>query len=128
MTQVVGILSALLVPIVLPCVIALFVMFGDSLADRIARLWWRPTAMVRASVARMCDVSRRLRRTPHTDVYTRATLLDRYDRALRNACAAAGVDHWLNDLTGLDRDMERLRLVDRLTETGLIQAGRDCRG
>lgn len=128
MTQVVAILSVLLVPIVLPCVIALFIMFGDSWADRIARLWWRPTAMLRASIARMCDVSRRLRRTPHTDGYTRAMLLDRYDRALRNACAAAGVDHWLNEVTGLDRDMERLRLVDRLTRHGLIPAGHDCWG
>jgi hypothetical protein len=43
-----------------------------------------------------------------------------YDRMLREACAALGIHQYLDQLTGLDRDLERLIVEGRLEGAGLI--------
>jgi hypothetical protein len=43
-----------------------------------------------------------------------------YDRTLGEACTALGIRHYLDDLTGLDHELERLLAEGRLEAAGLV--------
>jgi hypothetical protein len=43
-----------------------------------------------------------------------------YDRTLGEACAALGIRHYLDELTGLDHELERLVVEGRLEVAGLV--------
>ncbi|MBB6037232.1 hypothetical protein [Phytomonospora endophytica] len=49
----------------------------------------------------------------------RAVLREDRDRALRQACAALGVDQHLDGLDGLDLEIERVRVTGALQRAGL---------
>lgn len=50
-------------------------------------------------------------------------LTTQYDKQLANACRALGLDHQIYCLSGLDLDMERLRVEGALREAGMVLAG-----
>jgi hypothetical protein len=49
-----------------------------------------------------------------------------YDDRLRTACRALRIDHHLNDLTGIDLDIERLRVEGELQAAGLVMSATDA--
>lgn len=136
-TEAVRVLLVLVALAAVPCVIAFFIMVADPVAERtgrtVARLRAQPgTAPIQHSVARLRELSGQLRRTPVDEAYLRADLTDAYDRSLRDACTAVGITHHINELTGLDLEIERLRLIEELAEAGLVvepadHDSRDCR-
>jgi len=51
-----------------------------------------------------------------------------YDDRIRIACRALRVDHHLNELTGMDLDIERLRVEGELQAAGLVMSASDAQG
>ncbi|GAA4914711.1 hypothetical protein LX16_5152 [Stackebrandtia albiflava] len=110
----------------LPCLIAWLIVSGDDARERanqaVARL--RPTAPtvppVEHTAAQLRALSARLADTPLTEATRRADLTDRYDVALRRACAALDVPHRLGRLSGMDLELERLRVTEELHRAGLV--------
>ncbi|GIF15190.1 hypothetical protein [Actinoplanes teichomyceticus] len=54
---------------------------------------------------------------------TRAAVLQAYDARLRLACRCLGVPEHLQPLQGVDREIERLRVEERLAAAGLALRG-----
>jgi hypothetical protein len=52
-------------------------------------------------------------------------LTTQYDKQLAHGCRALGLDHQLYDLSGLDLDMERLRVEGALSDAGMVLADAD---
>ena len=43
-----------------------------------------------------------------------------YDEALRVACVQLGIDHYLDEVSGVDLEVERLRVEGELQRAGLV--------
>jgi len=109
----------------LPWLIAMAILAGEPIAERTGRVVSRlrslpPTEPVEELAARLRRLSDELVHTPAAAAYRRADLLDDYDRTLRRACVAVGVSQELNRHTGFELEVERLRVVEALSGTGLI--------
>lgn len=52
-------------------------------------------------------------------------LTKQFDKQLVHACRALGLEHRLDELCGLDLDIERLRVEKALSETGLVMTDSD---
>jgi hypothetical protein len=74
---------------------------------------WLPAVPAQAGPAMVPfeEVAAKLRDLPRADA--------RYDDALVAACLCLGVTHHLDELTGLDREIERLRVEGALIAAGL---------
>lgn len=132
----IGVISVALVSLAsLPCLIAWVIVNADDAADRagktVAKL--RPHVPahppIENTAARLRDLSAELADTPSDAALRRAELTDRYDLALRQACATMDIPQYLTRLSGGDADVERLRLEGELEAAGLVLRGptRGCR-
>ena len=119
--EIVGALSALALLTVLPCLLALLIMVGAPLFDVGRRLLSRTSApsAVEEDVQRLRALSSRLRRTSAAAVHERAVLVDAYDTTLRYVCEGVNLPHRLGELAGVELEVERLRLIEGLAQTGL---------
>lgn len=76
-------------------------------------------------IERLTEDLRRIHRAlgeikPGTPVVRRRATRQAYDAVLVQTCAAVGVAHQLDQLAeGMDRDLERLRVEERLRSSGL---------
>lgn len=113
----------------LPCVIAWVIVNTDQAADRagntVAKLRnGTPTNRpIEHTAALLRSLSGQLAVLPIDSASRRATVLERYDAVLRQACTTLEVPQYLNQLTGLDAAAERLRIEGVLEERGLILRG-----
>lgn len=132
----IGVISVALVSLAsLPCLIAWVIVNADDATERagktVAKL--RPHSPahppIEDTAARLRELAAALADTSADAVLRRAELTDRYDLALRQACATMDVPQYLTRLSGADADMERLRLEGELEAAGLVLRGpaRGCR-
>jgi hypothetical protein len=77
----------------------------------LAPAWLPAPAQAGQALVPFEEVVAQLRDLPRAD--------SRYDDALIAACLCLGVSHHLHELTGLDREIERLRVEGALIEAGL---------
>jgi hypothetical protein len=113
----------------LPCLIAWMIVNADEAADRanhtVARL--RPghpaNPPLEETAERLRALAAEITDTPLTAVQRRGELTDRYDLLLRQACATVGVAQYLNQVSGTDADMERLRVEGELEAAGIVVRG-----
>jgi len=77
----------------------------------IAPAWLAAPVQVGPAMVPFEEVVAQLRDLPRAD--------ERYDDALIAACLCLGVEHHLDELTGLDREIERLRVEGALIDAGL---------
>lgn len=77
----------------------------------LAPAWLPAPAQAGAVLVPFEEVVAQLRDLPRADA--------RYDDALIAACLCLGVPHHLDELTGLDREIERLRVEGALIDAGL---------
>lgn len=130
----------------LPCVVALLIVHADELLDRVGGIARRGLRCSRALLvdyrvlhARVAEpvtppagppieqIAADLRRLgrQRTGVATRSTVwfaaVQRaYDERLVQACCSLGVTQHLGELTGLDREIERVRVEGELQAAGLV--------
>lgn len=136
------IFAALVVLASLPCLIALVVVGLDDLTyrtggvmDRLRTLkipgqpprdWFAPEEAdsIQQIAADLRDLERAMRALrglddPGAEVRREALCLA-YETRLQDACRSLGVSEHLEGLTGLDRELERLRIVGVLEAEGLV--------
>ncbi len=87
---------------------------------------------IEESSALLRSLSAQLLLIPAGDMSRRDAIVARYDSALRRACDSLELPHYLDELSGPDADIERLRLEGLLEEHGLMvrgaQPGHDASG
>lgn len=132
----IGVISVALVSLAsLPCLIAWVIINADDTAERanktVAKLRPHTPAHppIQDTAATLRELAAALADTPTDALLRRAELTDRYDLALRQACATMDIPQYLTRLNGDDADVERLRLEGELEAAGLVLRGpyRGCR-
>ncbi|MQA26586.1 MAG: hypothetical protein GEU94_14225 [Micromonosporaceae bacterium] len=149
------IFAALVALASLPCLIAMLVVGMDDLShrtggvvDRLRSLkipgqapgeWW-PLApdeedSIEQIAADLRDLSQALRGDPRLlgptgpeRAVRHAAILAAYETRLQDACRALNVAEHLDDLTGVDREIERVRIEGVLQAQGLVLRSARSRG
>ena len=91
--------------------VAIFAAQRLNAAGIAAPAWLPVAAQAGPALVPFEEVVAQLRDLPRAD--------ERYDDALIAACLCLGVAHHLGELTGLDREIERLRVEGALIDAGL---------
>ncbi len=130
MFRALAIVLALLALASLPCLIAWLVIGIDRITDGIVAFFGRLRPGRRTPVPRSRPIERiaadlhrlyaaRLDPAPRSAIRQQA-LQQAYDETLQEACLALALEHHFDKLSGMDREIERLRVEGELESAGLV--------